>query len=283
MVYSPSSTATASTCLRKWNFARHGVKPTLIYYPELCAVIGEGVAAGLAHFNLTRLRNEPAPSLEACVEVGKKAAGERLANELAVDRRVNLLDREFADTIPSRVAAALALYFDRNPLNNIKILSVEESFPDHGNARPDLIGEDVAGKFILDYKVKVKLLANWKQKELDKYRRSPQLYHYAWMTGISRYMICLIVLGPQPYIHIEPYTIAPDYAGIWLRDAQTLWGTMETIATHDIPIAQTPGSMQHSTPFGECEYAQACLEQGLDQTKMMFDYVVKGGKSCTNS
>ena len=277
-VFSPSSTETFAKCPRKWALNREGWKPRVIGYPELCAVLGDGFSSSMHFLNKGLIANI-VPPLNLVIECGQLTMKKRLEADLDAGRRINSgKDEAYADSLPMLLEKAVNLYVKADPLKDWTILQAELSYPDHGNARIDLLASDSLGAGVFDYKVKVSMEEKWEAKTVAQFANSHQRFHYQWCAGTKRFFIVLIVLGPKPYVKVCPFGDSRYFdSGLWERDASGQWFVMEqtraareTVSGH---LSMIMGSPIHQDQYGPCEYEEACLEMGLDEQLMNISYV----------
>ena len=274
-VFSPSQTGNFAFCPRYWALERENWVTRLVEYPELCGVFGTAYAKSMEVYNLAVQRIgavPPTPYLGSVIEAGVQDAADAI-NKIKMDGRYieMVKDREFADTIPNKLKKAVELYHKHNPYIGWKVLAVEKTYPDHGNCRIDLLVESPQGDIVVvDYKVKIKLEAAWRQKTLSQYTDHWNMMHYAWATGATSYAICLVVLGPKPYIESAPFAINPQYFIIWGSDAQGLWEHMQLVKDKKmVPY----GITKHYNEFGDCKYIRACTRYGLSTSQMAVEFI----------
>ncbi len=270
-VFSPSSTVTFSKCPRKWAIERAGWKVRLIEYPELCAVLGDGFSKAMEVYNKGLLAGEVHRS-EVLVARGIETMDERLAHDLEAGRRLAAGQaEEFREKLPALLEKAVELYMKVDPLQGWTIREVEKTYEQHGFARLDLLAEDSQGLAVLDYKVKVKLNKEWEGGELEKHAKGWQRPHYMWMSGVKRFFIILVVLGPKPYIKLEPYSATEYDEKVWKGDARSLWFRMDE--AKNISFQDIAGSASHVDEWGACPFQAACLDYALDPERMAVKYV----------
>jgi len=265
-IYSPSQTNNYAFCPRYWALKRQHWVPRVIAYPELCAVLGHGFAAFAASLNKGELVHDTSMNY----------AQEEMANELSHrklngERRIIAdKDKEFADSLHGLLRKAANLYSANNPLSRYKVVAVEQDISDEDKGRPDVVVQDSEGVFPVDYKLKVKLEEQWRSKELRKYDRSWQMRHYSAGLSSVRYAIILVVLGPKPSVHFEPYAISSPLLQLHQRNAVQLWVNMQ--ASSDDPRHQLTNT-KHYDEYGLCEMVSACEEYMLDEQAMLLEYV----------
>ncbi len=277
-VFSPSATETFGKCPRRWALSRAGIKPRIIAYPELCAVLGDGFSESMRLYNTQLINGVYQPSLPEIVAAGNRVMSERLAADIEAGRRIHEKDVAFADLLPLKLDRAVQLYMRQNPLKGWKLLNAELSFPNFGNCRIDLLAEDSVGRAVFDYKVKVKLDSKWEDAEFEKHSRSQQRFHYQWAAGVKRFFIILVVLGPKPYVKVSaPYGDSQYFdSGLWMFDSQSLWAYMREMRNAleaGEPFSNIPGAPIHQDQYGPCEYEDACLVHALDPAAINTQYV----------
>lgn len=275
-VFSPSSTVTFSKCPRRWAIEKAGWKSRLIEYPELCAVLGDGFSKAMELYNTGLMRGE-VHRVEQLLQVGVTTMDERLEWDLAAGRRIALDQEEFRGKLPALLEKALDLYIKVDPLQGWTILEVEKTYEEHGYARLDLLAANQDGGAVLDYKVKVKLAKDWEAKELEKHAKGWQRPHYLWMTGVKRFFIVMVVLGPKPYVKLEPYEQTTYDEKVWHFDATRIWQRMsiekEGLFAEGASLIDVPGSASHVDEWGACPYQSACLDYALDPERMAVQYI----------
>ncbi len=275
-VFSPSSTQTFSFCPRKWALEKQGWKSRYIHYPELCAWLGSAVSASLEVWNVSKQLGLQ-PDVDVCVDSGVRSIHEAFDQAMTQGRRIT--DEAFYAGLFEKVRTAVALYTKHDPLAAYDVVAVEQTLPDSGKARPDVVVRDAQGLMVVDYKVKVNLAAQWMEKELSKYEQYHNMLHYCWKVGTTRYAIVLIVLGPKQTVKFQPYSVSSEYGPIWLGDAQHAWAHMgahmaigiDTFTAHE--LAGLAGNIKHLDEYGQCGFYKACVEYGLNEALMGVDYV----------
>ncbi len=279
-VYSPSQTNNFSFCPRYWMLEKERWVTRLVEYPELCGVLGTAYAKSMEQYNNTLMVGE-VPSVAEAIMAGEINAADAIRKMKADGRSIEMMkDRDFAASFPKLLKKAVELYHKHNPYVGCQILAVEKTYPDHGNCRIDLLiqypNNDIV---VVDYKVKIKLEAAWRQKELSKYTDHWNMMHYAWATGATSYAICMVVLGPKPYIESVPYAIHPLYAGIWGQDAEGMWDHMKAMVDKKTPLY---GRTKHYDEYGDCKYLAACTRYGLSTQMMAVEFVQIARRSHVN-
>jgi PD-(D/E)XK nuclease superfamily len=286
--YSPSQTTTWIDCpikralayQEKWMPRRYGKR-------ELAAILGGGVAAGLGAYYHFRGACEQwdgqSISTKPYVDIAVQVTRARLRELEEIGAVVNDYDRAQQDALPDRVQRAVEKYITwdvegRAIPHAWLILDVERTLPDHGHARLDLGVDDGQGPAVVDHKVKLQLKREYRQRELDRYRHSWQMLHYAWAYGavlgrpIRRYYINLIVLEPQFSVELVPFSVEPEHMAQWEQSARRVWAQMER---EDQGIEHPWMAAKHADEYGNCEFAEACLTHKWDPALMAAEYVRK--------
>lgn len=282
MIFSPSQTSDYDFCPRYWAFRRNGWVPRVLPYAECCAILGTGFAAFAAAYNSARLAGThlSVTELDAAITGATDAMMKDIEERLCygVRRLGGMVPsggtiEEFADRLPQLLRSACNLYYSNDVLGKMKILSVEQSHPAHGEMRTDVVVDDGNGAFPVDYKLKVKLEDRWIPKTWEGYSKSHQLRHYTIPYGSTRFGVVLIVLGPKPFVRYKEFAFSVEQRQVWSHTANTLWNEMTSL--HELKA--TPfivrGRLDHSNRYGECPYLMACEEYGLDQQRMSVEYV----------
>lgn len=281
-VYSPSQTEVFSQCqikreLRKWTSKYAGK-------PQIARWMGSSVTAGLAHYNEGRKRQYVDWLLTDAQAEAQRVYDDEVERFLAAG---GILDGAKGLHLSPLIARALSEYSKVDPIPlSWKIIGAEVPFPDHGNARPDVIIENDWGFAPVDYKFKETLYVRNGETEdaarfrtLLEYKDSWQMLHYVWAIRqvygkCDRYYICLGELSPKPHFTLQAFEVSDETLAMWVQSAQQYWWTMEQI--------DTPGRFEHFVPamaavhrnqYGECEYRKACFEHRLDENLMSFDYI----------
>ena len=161
--------------------------------------------------------------------------------------------------------------------NGWTIRDQERPFPEHGNARPDLVGVDPSGVLsVVDFKFKVDLAASYRESTLQDYENDWQMYHYLWAGSeyygqpIYRYYICLVVGNARGKTELIPYEAHPETMAMWLASAKQIWSDMEGVSNGTrIPTM----AALHRTRYGLCSMYKACFKYHLDPGLMASDYV----------
>lgn len=271
--FSPTASETASFCMRKWGFYKAGYKPRVIQYPQICAFVGTGFAAGAAYINRGVQRGEsPASNLATAVSIAQAEASLEAQQFIDAGATIAPKDEKTWDAMPHLIELAVTLFVKKYPHEGT-IVEVEKSYPNFGYARMDILYTRRADNRLVvnDYKVKVKLQPQWVNKEIERYNRSHQLYEYMAMTGAAAYEITLIILAPEPKIKVISYEVDREFAMLWSHDTQMQWNRMAEMK--HMTLAQLPGSLVHEDKWGPCPYSDACLRGRLDTADLALDYI----------
>ena len=274
-VYSPSQTTTWMQCPLKRALAyKEGWRPRVLGNREAAALLGLAVGAGVAGVYKGYYR-------AAAVAEANCVAGMGLEDYEKKGCRWADHAEGTAAAVPLRASKAVGKFIDAHPVpENWSVVAVEQSLPDHGHCRPDLIVRAPTALAVIDWKTKLSLKADYRTRELERHRQSWQMFHYTWAVGeryqetVSRYYIGLIVCEPFS-VELIPYDVAPEHATMWLQSARRIWAQMYM---EDMDIAKPWQAAQHADQYGNCEFYQCCFEapwssQGPDETVMAADYV----------
>lgn len=255
--FSPTQTDAFSFCPRFWGFYRAGLKPKAIGYPEMAAMTGTAVAAGLEVFYLGVFYKE-----QLDVQASAWVTLERLRQAALANgqRYVSASEQDKWDAMEANVALLLKTHAKADPFKDYTVVEVEQTGDDHD--RPDLIVRDDIGLLVVDFKCKLTLKAEWVKKEHAKWRRSWQLHHYAIRRGISRFAVCLIAPHTRQGCHVEITQVDESYAKLWQQDAAQLWAEMDF--AKGLPLDLLRGNTSHSNEYGECAYWSEACSYGLD-------------------
>lgn len=272
---SPSQTVEWLTCpVKRWLNYSLGVKPRRLSKGDIAAIAGRGFAKGMEVWNQTQDK-------DAAVKAAQTEVVKNKEEIVSQGRVVPDWDLAYFVAVDSRVEKAVSKYMDDDPLpqHGLSIEDVELSLPEHGNARIDVGARDVAGNLVvIDYKYKARLVAEYRQKELDRYQNSWQQYHYAWGYGdlkkevVASYYICLVVGEPKFSATLHEYPVHPESLEAWKVSAERVWTQMEW---EDRGISSPWMVAVHEDRFGPCPYQAACFTHRWDMPLMMQrDYVV---------
>ena len=254
---------------------------------DFAALLGRAWAVSIGVYNTARLATEEraanmlaAPDLhKTCLDAGKRCIDaallewERMGFSVANDTETNSLGR-----MVSRLDKGLSKYIAKDPIpSRWRIVDVEKDLGEAaGYARPDLIVRDDVGLAVVDYKLRVKLPAEWRVKAVQEYAHSNQMLHYASFVGeaygepISRFYIGLGVLEPNFLFDLLTYPIHEETLKIWRQATQVVWGHMESEDKGEVPPFM---AAEHSDRYGRCEYYKACFDHHYDPYLMNRDYL----------
>jgi len=289
-VYSPSSTATWMRCPMLRALGQEGWIPKYAAKKDYAATLGQGFAAGVAIYNNIRMEHERGgaklpprddtsrESLAAtCGESAVRVMDERLKEMEQIGLVMD--DTEgYIDKLATRCRKAVRQYVMTDPVPDTwRIVDAEKDFgPSFGNSRADLIVEDSLGLAVVDYKTKLTLKAEYRQKTINEYANSHQMLHYGWAgretygRPINNYYIGLAVFEPRWAFDLVPYPIHPETLETWLKATQRAWMDMEAEEVGDkVPWM----SANHSDNFGQCPMYKACFVHHYDPTLMKQDYL----------
>ena len=275
-VFSPSSVEDHTFCPRYWQLKRSWT-PRYVSYSEVSAAIGTAFAAGAADYN--KARQHGATRTETELMAVAYGSYDQIRLSWSVNnRRLDSEAEKLADRVAVLLRAGLKQLLLHDPFSGFTILKVEETIPNAGNARPDILLADSLGPLVADYKCKMNLREQWVSNTLDRYEYSGQMYHYCHFEGCDRYLIALVVLAPKPMIRVRSFAIDPNYKQIWERDSIIAWNFLQ-LDTEDLRTGKASwlrGRTTQHEKFGKpCEYSRACLQYGLNEDMMRLDYSPK--------
>lgn len=281
-VFSPSQTATWARCPMMRALRAEGWVSKYAKKKDLAAIVGTCVAAGLGVYNNLRKEHE-----QQGTALDRKAASlaamgsafsvlEQQMEELRNSGRIIDVEDLYVEQMRDRIGKGVTTYIAKEPIPPTwRIIDVERPFPDHGNARPDLVVRDDLGLAIVDWKSKVQLKEYYRNKTIQEYANSHQMYHYAWAgqevygESIGRYYIGLIVLEPFS-VELVPFPIHQEQLLMWEQSARQIWHYM---AKEDRGESLPYMSPTHQDQFGPCEYTDACFKYRLDADLMRQGYI----------
>lgn len=291
-VYSPSQTQTWVQCPVKRMLAyNERWRPRTLGKRELAAVLGQAIGAGLAAYysnphattNVASVAYANAVALMSQFEsLGASVASWDQAQALATPERARqAVEKSVALDQAGRVLPA-----------TWRVLDVERTLPDHGHARIDLGVDDGAGPAVLDWKVKLSLKEIYRQKEVEKFRYSGQMYHYNWAYAqyvrsqagaghyrvfegdfLPRFYIGLMVLEPKFSFELLSFDVSPEDHQKWLASARSTWIDMERDDFETSPPHTPRMAWEHEDNYGPCEFKKACFEYHWDPALMSNDYI----------
>ena len=270
--FSPTATDTYSFCPRAWGFYRDRLKPRCIGYPEIAAIVGTAVAAGLEAFYKSRQISQPI-NAGVIVTAAQAVAAERRTEALAGGLRyVSANEQDKWDAIDENVALCLRVHEKADPFKDYDVAAVEVS--DVHKGRADLVLKDDHGLLVVDFKCKLTLRSEWIKKEQAKWRRSWQLHHYTITRHAPRFAVALIAPHTRAGVVYEITPLNPAYATLWISDASKLWAEMDYYK--DLPFEHLRGNTSHANEYGECAYWNEACSHGMDPA-MLANNLIKVG------
>jgi len=291
-VYSPSQTSTWMRCPVLRALRHEGWTSKYVGRPFWAATLGQGFAAGVGVYNNLRKDREalgqpaPARTLSGRVTLANAAAAVAIS---VIDQRLNEAERlgvvidaegvDYVKTIHTRAAKAVTAYVVSDPLPDTwRIVAVEESLgPEAGNARPDAVVRDTMGLAILDYKSKLTLNAQYRQKTINEFANGHQFLHYGhfgalkYQEPIDRYYIGLAVFEPRWAFDLLPFPLNAETQKVWFQGASVAWAAMEK---EDLGLQAPWMSDRHSDQYGQCPMYKACFVHHFDAALMKQDYLL---------
>ena len=276
---SPSRTQDHAFCPRYGVLRARGWRPQILSYPNLCAVLGSGVSAALAHYNRDRQKLPSEQDFHMNISTYANTGIDEIAAELAHAKHygARVEDQVFEASLPGMLQKAVTALLMNDPFKHLQVIEVEPTSEAHGNSRPDVVYRDEQGCYVNDYKVKTYLpdsKSSDKPRQWDltdeklKWQRSWQMRHYCWQHQTTRYAVTLIILKPKVKIHMEPYILTSDQQDLWEMDAHALWTEIAHLGE-----GWGRGNTAHANEYGPCEFLGACLEDGLNERAMSLSYV----------
>jgi hypothetical protein len=281
-VYSPSQTAVFSECqvkreLRHWT-SKYATKGTVAKW------MGTAMAAGLAVINTHRMHMDGEWEMAEAHQAAHAAFDEEL---LAFQNAGGVVSLDQWDRLPALIERGLTHYTMHDPIPVTWLIKgVEQSFPDHGDARPDLIVQDNDGLAPLDYKLKESIWTKQgetkeagRSRALAEYEHSWQMLHYVWglhhkyAERCDHYYVCLGELSPRPHYTLQRFDVTDAVLGAWERSAEQYWWLMHAIDEDTATELFPAMAAHHRNQYGECEYKWACFEANLDPERMSHKYV----------
>lgn len=270
--YSPSQTETFLECPRKRAIRKLGWEPTRLGKPGLARILGTAFAAGVGAYNLMR-REGLTPDAASCADIAFRVAQQHLADADAAGLRTGDADLSQRAALPGRARTAILNYAQHDPIpTQWRVLDVELTLPEWGNARIDLGYENDLGVGVLDYKSKLTLYGanadkqrEFLEKDIQKWKYSEQRWFYPDAYGehlqrpVHRFDICLVVLEPRFQARIIPFMVNPQLQAEWRHDREGYtWPLME-MTEEDGPLE--PGmAAVHFNNFGPCEFERYCFD-----------------------
>lgn len=278
----------------KWHLSRvEGWRPRKLAKRDAAAIVGSAFAAGIAVWNRVvngegSLTTTSADAAAVAQDEAERQIARLLTAGCTIPSPV-AADFEFAPTIAARAVERVCA--DDPIPADWTIVDVERPFEEHGNARPDLVCRDEAGRLVIvDYKCAMALKDAYLAERFESYRRSPQMHHYVWAArevygdgpgyvddsltlsyrraDVTRYAIVLVRIEPWKVV-LQPYDVDERILRRWTDSA---WATWERMAT---PSTLGPESNWEAcvTKYGPCEMTAACWDHALDPELIALDYV----------
>lgn len=277
---------------------REGWTPKATGKADWAGTMGSAFAAGVAIYNSTRREYEQGhtalPTRWMSAKTSQGAPAERVSMaEAAVGIATGVLHQRMAqweelglivdssddyiEKMGKRVGLAVTRYVMTDPIPDTwRIVEVESDLGEGaGYARPDLVARDELGLVVVDYKSKLKLMAEWRNKTMMEYANSHQQFHYAHFVGqkfneeVLRYYIALAVFEPSFDCSLNPYPVNQEMLGLWHQSASVTWSRMADEDAGNVPPVL---AAQHSDQYGQCPYYKACFVHNLDPALMAHDF-----------
>ena len=291
--YSPSSRTDFSFCPRYW-WLRRRYRTRRVGYPELCAMGGRAVSEAMASWNRARIAGQPttlAITLDTLLEVGVYSLKMQHHENQQEDRHITgLKDHAFSEQVPQLVERGIRALWASDPLQGLQLIAAEQEYPDHGDARPDVISWNQLGeKVVDDYKCKFSPFdVNWMDGEFEKHFDGEQRLTYTPLAGCDLFGIILVLL--QPHTNRKPHPpmvirrisrVQAHERRLWLNDVRLGDDAMKMVDAQEDPWCVPGKAAPHRNQHGECPFKTACVDDGLDESRMKLNYVriAKEGRS----
>lgn len=290
-IYSPSQTSSWLRCpiLRKLQV--EGWRSKYLQKKDIAGAMGTAFSAGVGAWNNMRLESERGARAihdalvalshqergAAAMGVGASVFKQQIEDFTNAGFDFSNVDESYLESCPIEISRAIAKYCANDPIpSNYSIVAVEESLPNHGNCRPDLVIRTPRGLAVLDYKSKYELKAQYRAKTINEYKHTQQGFHYTW--GIeetygepcNEFLIALCVFRPNFNVELFNHTLAPETRLVWKRGMESVWARMES---EELDGATPWMSDRHSDNFGQCEMYDACFTHHYDPQLMKSKYI----------
>jgi len=256
---------------------------------DLAGILGTAFAAGVGVWNNLRMAHErsgvPGPlgasqsHVKACTDVGLAVMRQRVQQIGKIGQILDSSsDEGYLDKMESRLEKALSNYILKDPIpDHWRLVGVEQDMgEEYGHCRPDLIAENETGLVVVDYKTKLILKAEYRQKTINEYANSHQMLHYGWAVGtnfgrpVHTYHIGIAVFEPRWTFDLLPYPVHPETLTIWEAGSRAAWSAMEKEDNLEYPPWL---SDKHQDNFGQCIFYKACFVHHYDESLMAQDYI----------
>ena len=275
---------------------KEGWVPKYMAKKDWAALLGQGFAAGVGIYNNHRQEWERAGHQAPPRDASARASLIQTCSDsaiLIVEQKIKEMaasgltldsadDAMYQDKLAGRIRKSISSYIASDPIADTwTIVDAEKDFgPEYGNSRADLICRDQNNALVVvDYKSKLTLAAQYRQKTIMEYANSHQMLHYAWAAGetygvtVNTYAIGLAVLEPRWAFDLIPYPVQPESLAAWLGSARRVWDEMARDSSGEtVPWM----SANHSDNFGQCVYYKACFSHHYDPALMAQDYAKLG-------
>jgi hypothetical protein len=274
-VYSPTQLSNHQFCGIFRKLQKAGWYPKYMDNRDIAMFVGSAVSAGLE-----LLYNGTLPSLS---ETEKKKAVEEKAWAEYQQRYTDhtKLGRVLGDRAEPQhrlamttIRGYLSHHFTANLFEDWTIIGCELTMSNQ--CRLDLIGYDPRGCLsIVDFKCRSSLekpkAVNW----IDKQMMGNQAFTYRYMYEhdfqhrAEKFYIGLMVQDPKYWL-LRGHMYNEQRYDLWLQSAEVSWRRMEVEDDTHTLGEENPN---HANEFGQCQYTDACLHMGRDETEMRRTYV----------
>ncbi len=131
----------------------------------------------------------------------------------------------------------------------------------------DLITINETGLTVTDYKTKLRMEAQYADRELRETQRSWQLLQYAWFVElkygvpVTQIRKLLVTFGPTLKVWLVSYPLTSSQLSSWYRQAVRVWESMDTMEHDDLERAwQNEQSCERYGWIYRCGFYHRCWE-----------------------
>lgn len=243
-----------------WQFTKNGYHPRHIGRLDMAAAAGIAFARGMeVYFNPEVDLDQP-PVVVRSIQAAHKAASDYLTIRLTAGGVMGSDDTSYVK-LADRLTKAITKFAGRWQFPpGWHSFKPELVFPNHGNARADLLCQTDLGPCIIDFKTKVTRPQPYVLSQfISGLEHSWQFYHYIWAARqmgipVRSYAVCVVSFEPWQ-VDIEEWVVDENYMDQWEQDAWQWWDKMLQAETTDTYIM----SPDHTDRYGMCRYSETCL------------------------
>ena len=269
-IYAPSSTELWKTCPLKHYLQRVERLELRSSRSLLPRIVGSAISEGVREINEYWKDHGTGATVPPYILASAKATAVAYLG-LETDHVIKagaVVDTMVLPSKNSEVCRVIERYHELKPLQGYKVTGVEQTLPNHGNCRLDIVTTTPGGEVaVIDVKYKANLDEKYRAKTITRYLRSWQFAHYPWAyqehSGIpvSLMYLMLITMRPRFDIQLIPYRVNPDIQRVWLQSAKVAWQDMYDERQNVRPLTT---AAVHEDAYGPCEMASVCFDYGLD-------------------